>query len=175
MEKYVFVREGNGMLPIRVPECMYEKIMQLVVVTKKQVTNLLVKDRPDDLLPRSVLHEVDVGAGLNDQTNSIFVKDRDYFRRIEFNCIRWIEASGSYSCLRLENASKLMLSFNLRELSEHLPSRIFVRVHRSYIVNVDFIDSFIGNVLCIGKDQIPVSKQHKQYVIGRLNILGSVR
>ncbi len=68
-----------------------------------------------------------------------------------------------------------MLSFNLRELSGYLPTRLFMRVHRSYIVNINYIDSFIGNLLCIGEHRIPVSKRHKQKVITRLNVLGNVK
>lgn len=173
MEKYVFIKKEERLFPIRISERLYEEIRQLPVIPEEK----LADDKAgwdggtlDAVLPEPLL-EIEVQS----KTTSVFVKDKDYFRKIEFKDIRWIEASGSYSCLNLECAPKLMLSFNLRELSAHLPSRLFVRVHRSYIVNIDFVDSFIGNTLCIGKNQIPVSKQHKRYVVGRLNILGNVK
>lgn len=107
-----------------------------------------------------------------EEKTSIFVKDRDYFRRVDFDRIRWIEAAGSYCSLYLDGLPKLMLSFNLTELAGHLPSNLFVRVHRSYIVNINYIDSFIGNMLCLGADRVPISKQYRKDVISRLNVLG---
>lgn len=115
--------------------------------------------------------ESQVGA----EPTSIFVKEQDYYRRIDFHEIHWIEASGSYCFLYLNTGRKVIISFNLTELSTYLSSRIFMRVHRSYIVNIDHICSFVGNMLCVDKKFIPISKQHKKDVILRLNILGFIR
>ena len=48
------------------------------------------------------------------------------------------------------------------------------RVHRSYIVNINSVDSFIGNMLFIGNCRIPISKSHKNEVLERLNLIGEV-
>lgn len=176
MERGLFFKDEKGIVSIPVSEGIYNKIRECMDLSEEQVLKLFRGSEEADQMPFA--NEPCKGWILSDckeRTDSIFVKDRDYFRRIDFNRIRWIEASGSYCCLYLENAPKMMLSFNLRELAEHLPGQIFVRVHRSYIVNIACIDSFIGNMLCIGKDRIPVSKQHKRRVLNRLNVLGSTK
>ena len=66
-------------------------------------------------------------------------------------------------------------TFTLAEITPKLQSGAFLRVHRSYIVNIDRIDAFIGNTLCIGQHRIPVSKQHRSEVMRKFNILGSAR
>ena len=69
----------------------------------------------------------------------------------------------------MDNARELLLSFNLTEITSYLPVQDFVRVHRSYIVNINSVDSFIGNMLFIGNCRIPISKSHKNEVLERLN------
>ena len=103
-----------------------------------------------------------------------FVKEGAYFRRIDFKFIRWIKAEGSYCKLFMDNARELLLSFNLTEITSYLPVQDFVRVHRSYIVNINSVDSFIGNMLFIGNCRIPISKSHKNEVLERLNLIGEV-
>lgn len=174
MERCLFIKGCNGVLSLQVSERLYTEIVNCLEISEKQLTDIFRQVGTDEvniLFPES---EVSV-CGVKEEAESVFVKDRDYFRKIGFSNIRWIEASGSYCCLYLEQGPKVMLSFNLRELAMHLPERIFVRVHRSYMVNIHFIDSFIGNILCVGEKQIPVSKQHKRNVIARLNVLGNVK
>ena len=69
-----------------------------------------------------------------------------------------------------------MPSYFLGTFTEYpyLPVQDFVRVHRSYIVNINSVDSFIGNMLFIGNCRIPISKSHKNEVLERLNLIGEV-
>lgn len=176
MERCLFIKGSNGVLSFEVSERLYDEIVHCLKISEQQLVDLFRQAGTNEvniLLPDT---EQEGRCGeVKGETESVFVKDRDYFRKIVFSNIRWIEASGSYCCLYLDEGPKLMLSFNLRELALHLPERIFVRVHRSYMVNIHFIDSFIGNMLCVGEKQIPVSKQHKRSIIARLNVLGNVK
>lgn len=106
---------------------------------------------------------------------SIFIKDRDYFRKIDFSNILWIEASGSYCWIYQKHKNKICLSFSLSEISAKFPSKYFLRIHRSYIVNIIHIDAFIGNTICIGENRLPISKVHRKEVIGRMNVLGGMK
>lgn len=107
-----------------------------------------------------------------DASHSIFIKEKERFRKIEFQAILYVEALGSYCCVHLAEGRDLTLSFTLAEITPKLNASFFLRVHRSYIVNIDRIDSFIGNTLCIGQHRIPVSKQHRSEVMRQFNILG---
>lgn len=105
--------------------------------------------------------------------HSIFIKEKERFRKVDFDAILFVEALGSYCCVHLAEGRDLTLSFTLAEITPKLSACVFLRVHRSYIVNVDRIDAFMGNMLCIGKFRIPVSKQHRTEVMRQFNILGS--
>lgn len=172
MERCLLIKDVNDTLVISVSEHLCREIMSRFSLSERQVSGLLEQ--------KSGLEMTNISLNMAERegwkgADSFFVKDRDYFRRVNFSQIRWVEASGSYCNLCLNDAPKLMLSFNLSELWPRLPQSKFLRVHRSYIVNISYIDSFIGNMLCIGKDRIPVSKQHRSDIIARLNILGTAR
>lgn len=104
--------------------------------------------------------------------NYLFIKDGDYFRKLYFDQIQWIEAAGSYCYIHTIAKRKICLTFTLSELENKLPDHLFLRIHRSYIANIQHIDSFIGNMVCIGTDRLSVSRQFRSQVLNRLNVLG---
>lgn len=106
---------------------------------------------------------------------SIYIKYKDYFHKVEFTNIIYVEASGSYCIIHLKTNNKITVSFSLTEIVKYLPAELFIRVHRSYAVNRDCIDSFIGNFLIIGNERIPISRQHKKNVFSQLYILGMTK
>lgn len=103
--------------------------------------------------------------------NYLFVKKKDYFVKINFSEITWVEAYGSYSNIHLENGHFITLSFNLSEITKKLNHPMFIRVHRSYLINIEHVNAFIGNMICIGETRLPISKQHRKDVLLRFNIL----
>lgn len=106
---------------------------------------------------------------------SIYIKHKDYFHKVEFTNIIYIEASGSYCIIHLKTINKITVSFSLTEIVKYLPAELFIRVHRSYAVNKDCIDAFIGNILIVGNDRIPISRSYKKDVFSQLYILGMTK
>lgn len=106
--------------------------------------------------------------------DSVFIKCQDYFRRVRFTSILYMEACGSYCNICLADGTKITVAFTLSQVLDHLPGNIFVRVHRSFIVNMEFIDSYIGNLFYIKENMIPIGRSFKKDVLEGLNILGNV-
>lgn len=106
--------------------------------------------------------------------DSVFIKSQDYFRRIRFTSMLYLEACGSYCNICLVCGNRLTVSFTLSQVLEHLPEEMFIRVHRSFIVNMEFIDSYIGNIFYINGKAIPIGRSYRKNVLERLNVLGSV-
>jgi DNA-binding LytR/AlgR family response regulator len=94
---------------------------------------------------------------------SIFVKEQHCYRRIDISEIHWAEASGNYTQLHTSSKTHLF-TILLSKLMDKLPSPPFLRVHRSYLVNLNFVDGFSGNRLFIGEQEIPVSKAFQETV-----------
>lgn len=97
------------------------------------------------------------------QRTSVFVKADYKLVQIEFNTILYIEGLKDYVKFYLEGDQKPILSLmSMKSLEENLPSAKFMRVHRSFIVNLDKIKTIERNRIVFGKEYIPVSDNYKE-------------
>jgi DNA-binding LytR/AlgR family response regulator len=93
----------------------------------------------------------------------LFLKVEYQLVRIALNDILYIEGLKDYVKVWLKSAEKPVLSLtSLKSLEEKLPSKRFMRVHRSFIVSLDKINSITRNALQIGKINITVGDQYKE-------------
>ncbi len=93
----------------------------------------------------------------------LFLKSEYKIRRINFNDIKYIEGLKDYVKVFLQNEPKPILSINsLKSLEAKLPESKFMRVHRSFIVNLEKIDTIERSRIVFGKVYIPVSDQYKE-------------
>jgi len=97
--------------------------------------------------------------------------DEDYlFLKVEYQLVRialddilYIEGLKDYVKVHLKNVDKAILSLtSLKALEEKLPSKRFMRVHRSFIVSLDKVTSMTKNSVQIGKMMIAVGDQYKE-------------
>jgi two-component system response regulator LytT len=93
----------------------------------------------------------------------LFLKVEYQLVRLALNDILYIEGLKDYVKVWLQSAEKPVLSLtSLKSLEEKLPSKRFMRVHRSFIVSLDKINSITRNALQIGKINITVGDQYKE-------------
>ena len=102
--------------------------------------------------------------------SSIFLKHKDRFERVSFSEILYLEASSNYTTI-FTNHSNYVYSNLLKSFEDRLPRNLFMRVHRSFIVNIEKVDSFEGNSIFVKGKRIPVSQAHRPIVFQRLNTL----
>jgi len=104
--------------------------------------------------------------------DAVFIKsDRKYYK-ILFSDIRFIEALKDYVVI-YTRTNKLITAMNLKTIHLKLPTHIFVRVSKSYLINLSFIDSFDNHTIYIDKFEIPIGEIYrelffKQYTGGLL-------
>ncbi|MEQ8551382.1 MAG: LytTR family transcriptional regulator DNA-binding domain-containing protein [Cyclobacteriaceae bacterium] len=96
----------------------------------------------------------------NDST--LFVKQSDKFLKITVNDILHIEASGSYSRIYTKE-NDFLISGNLKSQEQKFIGH-FMRVHRSYLVNINQIQSYNSNSISVGEFSIPIGRQYKDQV-----------
>lgn len=102
-------------------------------------------------------------------SNDIFIKVDSKHIRLHDNDISFIEAVGDY--VKFVTADKTFLTLaTLKSIEEKLNPNIFVKVHRSYIVNTKKIKDIENNTILIGKHTIPISKAYRKIIMDRLNI-----
>ena len=82
----------------------------------------------------------------------------------------WIEASDIYVTV-VTATTRYLLSLSMKHVEERFPSANFLRVHRSYIVQVDKINAIEDDELLINNQRIPVGKTYRDGLMKRLQIL----
>jgi DNA-binding LytR/AlgR family response regulator len=92
----------------------------------------------------------------------LFLKSEYKIRRINFNDILYIEGLKDYIKVYTTGEDKPVLSLNsIKSLEQKLPEDQFMRVHRSFIVNLNRIETIERSRIIFGKTYIPVSDQYK--------------
>jgi len=93
---------------------------------------------------------------------TLFVKSEYKLVQIELKQVLFIEGVKDYVKFHLDNDEKSIMSLmSMKLLEEKLPVQQFMRVHRSYIVNLDKIKTIERNRIIFGKNYIPVSDNYK--------------
>jgi two-component system response regulator LytT len=105
--------------------------------------------------------------GVPDQVEAnnefLFLKSDYKIKRINFNDILYIEGLKDYAKVYIQNSAKPVMSLTTMKLLESkLPETKFMRVHRSFIVNLEKIDTIERSRIVFGKTYIPVSEQYKE-------------
>jgi DNA-binding LytR/AlgR family response regulator len=97
----------------------------------------------------------------------LFVKDGTELHKISFDDILYLESDHVYVCV-YTTKRKYLIRTSLQNYVEQLDRDRFLRVHRSFVVNLDKIDKVLGTQITIGDKSLPVSKSYKDELMSRL-------
>jgi DNA-binding LytR/AlgR family response regulator len=89
--------------------------------------------------------------------------------RIPLSDIVYIEGFDNYLKVHTSTQMPLLSRITMKAIHEKLPEREFVRVHRSFIVAMDKIESVRNKVISIGKTEIPLGPSHEKVFYSRFN------
>ncbi len=90
--------------------------------------------------------------------------------KIEFDKIYLIEAKGDYILIKTDDKSYTVHS-TLKKIEEKLPDSLFLKVHRSYVINFKRIIDIEDNSVLIERDVVPISRSNRPELMRRLNLL----
>lgn len=99
----------------------------------------------------------------------LFIKQDTRLVRVNYDQISYIQAEKDYSSVYLED-KRLLASMHLKLFEDTLPKEKFLRVHRSYIVNLSKILSIKGNTAELGDVAIPISANYRDTLLTVLGI-----
>ena len=89
--------------------------------------------------------------------DSFFIKQGHDFIKIKYNDILFLKAEDNYSSIVLEN-KKILSSLNLKTLENKLPQNQFIRIHRSYMVNISKISRISHRFVYTDNKEIPLGR-----------------
>lgn len=103
------------------------------------------------------------------QESRLFVKEGNKLVNINMNEVKYFKSEGNYISIVFDE-KKILTLMTLKELEPKLP-KFFQKVHRSYIVNLNKIDSIDNKAIEMGKDHIPVSQSLEKDLLKKINLL----
>ncbi len=111
----------------------------------------------------------EVSADPND--NVIYVKSDYRIVRIDIGSIRYIEAMSEYLRISCDDKEKpVIVLLSMKKIEEHLPTNTFMRIHRSYIINLNKIREVKKNhVILEGDASLPIGDNYKDTFMNYLN------
>tara|TARA_B110000908_G_C10248363_1_gene450264 strand:- start:1666 stop:2382 length:717 start_codon:yes stop_codon:yes gene_type:complete len=106
----------------------------------------------------------------SDYKNDFYVNIDRRLIKIDLLRIYLIEAKGDYIHIKTEEQNYIVHS-TLKKIEEKLPKELFLKVHRSFIINVKKIIDIEDNSVLIKKDIVPVSRSNRPKLMKRLDLL----
>jgi DNA-binding LytR/AlgR family response regulator len=110
-------------------------------------------------------NSIPVQAG--NANDHFFIKSENQIEKVFYDDLLYAEAMMNYVML-YTNSKKMMVYITIRGLEEQLPAEKFIKVHKSFIVNINKIRSIEGNILDIGNEKITISQSLREKVINEI-------
>lgn len=131
----------------------------------------IIKKIERNKIPEQVLNKALIAAIkliVKNHRKQTIVKTKDEHCILDYNEIVYIEAANNHIVLQMKNTNFIIIYSPLSKFSENLPAN-FIRCHKSYVVNMNYISSFKPNSF-IMKDgtYIPIPSKKYKYTIKKL-------
>ncbi len=105
------------------------------------------------------------------QSNKIndhfFIKCDNQIEKVFYSDLVYAEAMLNYVML-YTNSKKMMVYVTIKSLEDQLPSSTFIKVHKSFIVNINKVESINGNILNIRNEKIAISQNLREKVLTQI-------
>ncbi len=132
------------------------------------VTDYLLKPYSFERFLKAI-DKVQTDQGVQPQNEYMFVKTEYRMERVSFSDILYIEGQGAY--LRIvTRKNKIMTLQSFQNMESMLPQDNFMRVHKSFIIAMNKIESIERNRVRIGAEYIPVGLSYRERFMKKLNI-----
>jgi DNA-binding LytR/AlgR family response regulator len=134
---------------------------QVCIAIELALKNFSIKKSQENISEKTSFESKDNQVlNIND---SLFLKKNQHFERVPLQEILFLKADSNY-CSVYTKTDRFVYSVGLNKIEEQLPTKRFMRVHRSYVININSVVGYEGNLLFIQDKKIPVSKAHKEEV-----------
>ena len=143
------------------------KKMKIVVTVPKEMEGLSVEMVIDENIKELMVQIVEnnkVESTLHEEKPMhLLIKDRKCEHIIQINSIKWIKGDNQYCIIYMANRN-LLVSKNMLAIQQLLPEGRFVRIHKSYIVNMDYATIRKGNFFYVDGEPIPIGRGYKKNI-----------
>ena len=129
------------------------------------------KERFNNAVTKAInLHQLKTNGAPVEDENFIFVKSNLKNRKVFLNKLNYIEALGDYVKFVTEKDTFVVLA-TMKSFESQLPNDKFLRIHKSYIVNLEKVERYNSKNIEIAKKQLPLSRHKKTNLIEALSAM----
>ena len=100
-------------------------------------------------------------ATLPKEMDYVFIKTDKKIIRLDISTLKYVESQSDYIRLVSEKESIMVLQ-SLKYMEQLLSGNEFLRCHKSFIINLKYVDRITGNIIKIGDQEIPIGRHYKQ-------------
>ncbi|MCK0145921.1 LytTR family DNA-binding domain-containing protein [Arenibacter sp. F26102] len=123
-----------------------------------------------DLSIKKAINKFDLQNAEEVELEYIYVNSNLKKTKLFLNEIMWIEAYGDYVKI-ITNEKKTLILSTMKAFAKQLPQNKFLRIHKSYTVNLEKIENFNGSTVEINGQVIPLSRHKKEALIEALVVI----
>ena len=98
----------------------------------------------------------------------IFLKSDKKIHKVDFESIQYIEAIGDYMKV-ITDTGPLIVNETMKKLQDDLPSKDFIRVHKSFIISRNRIQFIEGNYVRVEGKSIPIGATYRNDVLAKID------
>ncbi|MCT4663979.1 MAG: LytTR family DNA-binding domain-containing protein [Flavobacteriales bacterium] len=128
----------------------------------KPITRIQFDKCINKILPKLRISEYEIN-----KNSSIFISINRKLRKVDYVDIYYIESEREY-CLFHTKEGILRTKMSLKSVEEKVPNISFQKIHRSFIVNINYIDKIVKNDVEIQKRFLPIGRSYKSIIRRRL-------
>lgn len=103
---------------------------------------------------------------LND---TIFIKKNSFYTKVKLENILYIRSEGNYLEIITTDKKKFLIRSSFRNFLNYLPADIFLRIHNSYVININYITKITHSNLFVNDYKIPISRNRKNEILKRMS------
>lgn len=140
------------------------------------VVDYIIKPLKADRFLKAIMKAKEVYDKKSNPTSTEKEKEYFFFRekgvasKLKFADIHYIQANGDYITI-FTDAKNYTIHSTMNSIEKELPNDKFLRVHRSYIIALDKIETVEDNTAYINKKNIPIGDKQKSSLMERINLL----
>lgn len=99
------------------------------------------------------------------ESDYIYIKSERKFVRLFYKDILYIKGMKDYVMIYSSDNKKLMTAMNLGTITKQLPPEIFVRVSKSHLININFIDAVETDLIQLAGEEIPLGRTYREHFV----------
>ncbi|MEX2511664.1 MAG: LytTR family DNA-binding domain-containing protein [Cyclobacteriaceae bacterium] len=104
--------------------------------------------------------------------DAIFIRDKGCLKKIHFSNIIYLKGDGNYTNLLTRDRAYSLRNI-LKEFEDLLPDDLFIRIHKSFIVNLNEINTISPKEITVLNEKVPVGRTYYQHLINGIQKLGN--